>query len=91
MIKILFFNGSYNRTNRVSSKDLQVGNTIIMASNEGRHFRGKPEDMARDAICHINEEIGYELGLFPVILSSKEETDVEGKFYTTKVVFQAIF
>lgn len=92
MIKIKFFNGSYSRANKVSPKDFgQVGNAIIMASNEGIPFRGKPEDMARDAICHINEGLGYEIGLFPIVLSCKEGTDVECRFYTTEVVFQAIF
>lgn len=36
MIKVLYFNGSFVRAEKGSSKDVeQVGNAIIMASNEG--------------------------------------------------------
>ena len=92
MIQVNYFNGSYSRANKVSPKDFgQVGNAIIMASNEGWPYQGKPDDMARDAVCHINGKLGFEIGAFPVVLDSKSGTDVEGKVYTTEVVFQAVF
>ena len=92
MIKVLYFNGSYSRAYKVSPIDFgKVGNAIIMASNEGWPFRGKPEDMARDAICHINGQLGYEIGLFPVVLDSNGGIDIEGNAYTTEVVFQVVF
>ena len=92
MIKINYFNGSYSRANKVSPKDFgQVGKAIIMASNEGWPFPGEPNDMARDAICRVNQELGYKIGLFPVVLDSKGGIDVEGKAYTTEVIFQAVF
>lgn len=57
MIQVNYFNGSYSRANKVSPKDFgQVGKAIIMASNEGWPYQGKPDDMARDAICHINPQ-----------------------------------
>ena len=92
MIKELFFNGSFVRVEKDSSKDIeQMGNAIIMASNEGWSYRGKPEDMARDAIYHINGLLGYDIGLFPVLLSSKSGINDEGEEYTTEVIFQAVF
>ena len=92
MIKVMYFNGSNNRANKISPRDFgQVGNAIIMASNEGWPYRGKPDDMSRDAICHINGQLGYEIGLFPVVLDSKSGIDDEGKVYTTEVIFQAVF
>lgn len=91
MIKISYLNGSYNRANKVDPENLgQVGNAIIMASNEGWPYRGKPEDMARDAICHINKQLGFEISVFPVILSSKTIVKDLDKFYTTEIVFQAV-
>lgn len=91
MFKVLYFNGSFVRAEEESSKDVeQVGNAIIMASNEGWPFRGKPEDFARDALGRINDQLGFEIGLFPVILSSNGSMDKSGD-YTTEVVFQAVF
>ncbi len=91
MIKINYVNGSFLRANKEISKDVeQVGNAIIMASNEGWPFRGKPEDLARDALGRINDQLGYEIGLLPVILSSNGGMDKNGD-YTTEVVFQAVF
>lgn len=91
MIKVLYFSGSFVRADKVSSKDVgQVGNAIIMASNEGWPYRGKPEDMARDAICHINRQLGFEIGVFPVILSSKVIVDDQDKVYTSEIVFQTV-
>lgn len=55
MIKVMCFNGSYNRADKICPRNFgQVGDAIIMASNEEWPYRGKPDDMARDAICHIN-------------------------------------
>lgn len=91
MIKINYVNGSFVRVDKVSSKDVeQVGNAIIMANNEGWSFRSKPEDLARDALSRINEQLGYDIGLLPVVLSSDGGTDESGN-YTTEVVFQAVF
>ena len=91
MIKALYFNGSFVRVEKVSSKDVeQVGNAIIMASNEGWPYRGKPDDMARDAIYHVIGQLGYEIGLFPVIKNSKFIMDVHNNVYTTEVIFQAV-
>ena len=91
MIKVHYFNGSFVRADMESSKDVeQVGNAIIMASNEGWPYRGKPEDLAGDALGRINEQLGYEIGLFPVMLSSNGGLDKSGD-YTTEVVFQAVF
>lgn len=91
MIKIKYTNGSYSRANKVSPIDFGQGrNTVIIASNEGwLPFRGKPEDMARDAIGHINEALGYEIGYFPVFSECFQGIDDLG-FITSKVVFQAV-
>ena len=49
MFKVYYFNGSFVRADKESSKDVeQVGNAIIIASNEGWPYRGKPEDLAGD-------------------------------------------
>lgn len=87
MIRINYVNGSFDRVDKVSLKDVeQVGNAIIMASKEGWHYRGKPKDMARDATCHINKQLGFEIGVFFVILSNK----VNAEGYTSEIVFQAV-
>ena len=92
MFKINHFNGSFVRVEKESSKDVeQVGNAIIMASNEGWPFRGKPKDFAREALDRVNEQLGFEIGLLPVILSSNGVSDESGDYYTTEVVFQAVF
>lgn len=91
MIKVLYFNGSFVRAEKGSSKDVeQVGNAIIMSSNEGCPFRGKPEDFAKDALGRVNEQLGFEIGYLSVILSSNGGLDKSGD-YTTEVVFQAVF
>lgn len=91
MFKIHYFNGSFVRADKESSKDVeQVGNAIILASNEGWPFRGKPEDLARDALGRINDQLGFEIGLLPVVLCSNGGLDKKGD-YTTEVVFQAVF
>lgn len=62
----------------------------MMASNEGWPFRGKPDDMARDAIRHINDEYGLEFALIPVIIGCKQSIDDQGNYITEEVIFQAI-
>lgn len=91
MVNIIFVNGSFCRAENLSPKEVGLGeNAIIMASNEGWPFRGKPDDMARDAIRHINDEHGMELALFPVIIGCKQSIDDQGNYITEEVIFQAI-
>lgn len=59
-----------------------VDNSIVMANSVGLPFRGKPHEMAQDAISHID---GY---LVPVIVESWSGCDNQGN-YTMKVIFQA--
>lgn len=91
MYKVYDFNGSFVIDDMENLKDAaQVGNAIIMVSNNGRPFRGKPKELAKDALGHINKQLGLEIGLFPVILRSSGGSDTSGD-YTTEVVFQAVF
>ena len=61
----------------------QIGNSVIMANSIGFPFRGKPPEMAQDAISHVN-------GAFvPIVIESWGGCDKRGE-YTTKVVFQAV-
>ena len=91
MIKAYYLNGSFYRAEKLRPKKVGLReNAIIMARNEGWSFRGKPEDMARDAIRHINDEHGMELALFPVIISCKQSIDDQGNYFTEEVVFQVI-
>lgn len=91
MFKIYFVNGLFCSAENPSLKKVGLGeNAIIMARNEGWPFRGKPEDMARDTIRHINDEHGMELALLPVIISCKQSIDDQGNYLTEEVVFQAI-
>ena len=91
MYKVYYFNGSFVIDDMENLKGaVQVGNAIIMVSNNGRPFRGKPEELAKDALGHINKQLGLEIGLFPVILRSSGGSDISGD-YTTEVVFQAVF
>ena len=91
MVNIIFVNGSFCRAENLSPKEVGLGeNAIIMASNEGWPFRGEPEDMAKDAIRHINDEYGLELALIPVISISKQSIDDQGNLLTEEVIFQAI-
>jgi hypothetical protein len=60
----------------------QVDNSIIMATSVGLPFRGKPHEMAQDAISHIDWH------LVPVIVESWSGCDSQGD-YTMKVIFQA--
>lgn len=91
MENIIFVNGSFCRAENLSLKTVGPGeNAVMMASNEGWPFRGKPEDMAKDAIRHINDEYGLEFALIPVISISKQSIDEQGNYFTEEVVFQAI-
>lgn len=91
MIKITFLNGSFHRAENLSLKTVGPGeNAVMMASNEGWPFRGKPEDMAKDAIRHINDEYGLEFALIPVIIGCKQSIDDQGNYITEEVIFQAI-
>lgn len=91
MINILYLNGSFSRAENLSLKKAGPGeNAVMMASNEGWPFRGKPDDMARDAIRHINDEHGLELALLPVIIGCKQSIDDQGNLLTEEVIFQAI-
>ena len=92
MIKALYFNGSFYRAENLSPKEVGTGeNAVIMAKNEGWPYRGKPEDMARDAIRHINDELGYEIGMIPVIIYPKQKIiDDQGNLGIEEVVFQVI-
>ena len=83
---IYYFNGSYHGVENLSPKE--VGHSvndgsIIRVKNVGAYFRGKPIDMAGDALSHVKD------GFFPVIIESWSGTDSCGD-YTTEVVFQAI-
>lgn len=90
MTKVFYYNGSFVRAEKESSKDVeQVGNAIIMVNNNGRPFRGKPEDLARDALDHLGKNNPLYMGLFPVILDSQSGTDNYGH-YTNEVLFQAV-
>ena len=91
MYKVYYFNGSFVIDDKENLKDaVQVGNTIIMASSQREPFRGKPKEFAKNALGHINKQLGLEIGLFPVFLSSNGGSDTSGD-YTTEVVFQAVF
>lgn len=88
---INYVNGSFSRAENLSPKKLGLSeNAIILARNEGWPFRGKPEDMAKDAIRHINDELGKDLAMFPVIICCKQFIDEQDNYFTEEVVFQAI-
>ena len=89
-MKINYFNGSYIGADGLSSINVeQVRNAIIVASNEGFPFRGKPRDMADDALAHILNMPSSNIGVMPVIYESVGGIDKHGD-YTTDVVFQAV-
>ena len=91
MENIIFVNGSFCRAENLSPKEVGPGvNVVMMVRNEGWPFRGKPDDMARDAIRHINDEHGLEFALIPVIIGCKQSIDEQGNYFTEEVVFQAI-
>ena len=87
---IIFRNGLISEASLTSLNDFeQVKDAIIVAECEGVPFRGKPVDLARNALICILNHISSETGLFPVIIESCSGTDTRGD-YTTKVVFQAV-
>ena len=84
MVTISFLNGFYKGADFKGLSNLeQVDNTIFEANSEGQPFRGKPLDMASDALSHINSKF------LPIIIESWGGCDNRG-YYTTKVVFQAV-
>ena len=90
MLNLLYFNGFFDEASLKSLNDFeQVRNAIIVAKCEGVPFRGKPVDMANNAIAHILKRTSSELGAFPVVLQSNSGTDGEGD-YTNEVVFQVV-
>lgn len=89
-MKIKYINGSYIGAEDLSSIDVeQVRNAIVVASNDGFPYRGKPRDMADDVLAHILTKSSSNMGLMPVIYESCGGIDKYGD-YTTDVVFQAV-
>ena len=89
-MRVKFLNGSYIGACGLSSIDVeQVRNAIVVATNEGSPFRGKPRDMADDVLAHIHNKSSLYIGFMPVIYESIGGIDKQG-YYTTDVVFQAV-
>ena len=83
MITVNYVNGFCKGVDFEDLRSLkQVGNSIMMANSIGFPFRGKPHEMAQDAISHIDWH------LVPVIVESWSGCDSQGD-YTMKVIFQA--
>lgn len=84
MITVNYVNGFCKGVDLEDFRSLkQVGNSIIMANSIGFPFRGKPHEMAQDAISHIYGDF------VPIVIESWDGCDKRGD-YTTKVVFQAV-
>lgn len=84
MVTFCYSNGFYEGADVEGLSNLeQVDCTIFEAKSEGRPFRGKPMEMASDALSHIDSK------LYPVIIESWGGCDSRGD-YTTKVIFQAV-
>lgn len=89
-MRVKYINGSYIRAEGLSSIGVeQVRNAIVVASNDGYPFRGKPRDMADDVLAHILNKSFSNMGFMPVIYESCGGIDKYGD-YTTDVVFQAV-
>jgi len=89
-MSIKYFNGSYFGAEGSSPIDVeQVRNSIVVASNEGFPFRGKPWNMANDVLAHILNKSSFNMGFMPVIYESIGGIDKHGE-YTNNVVFQAV-
>lgn len=89
-MKIKYINGSYIGAEGLCSIDVeQVRDAIVVASNEGFPFRGKPRDMADDVLAHILNKSSAKMGFMPVVYESAGGIDKYGD-YTTDVVFQAV-
>lgn len=87
---IRYYNGFYNGAEFECPKEIgQVKNAVITVINEGFPYRGRPEDMAKDALTHILRYVASDVGLYPVIFESYGGTDLHGD-YTMKVVFQVV-
>ena len=84
MVTVNYVNGFCKGVDLEDLRSLKkVGNSIIMANSIGSPFRGKPHELAQDAISHVNG------GLVPIVIESRGGCDKRGD-YTTKVVFQAV-
>lgn len=86
----MYRNGSFSRTNKKQSTDfVQQKSEMFVVQNEGIPFRGKPSDMANDALSHIITWTSHEIVGLPVIYEEESGIDNYGNF-TDKVVFQAV-
>lgn len=84
MVTVNYVNGFCKGVDLEDLRSLeQVGNSIIMANSIGFPFRGKPHEMAQDAISHVYGDF------VPIVIESRGGCDKRGD-YTTKVVFQAV-
>lgn len=84
MITVNYVNGFCKGVDLEDLRSLkQVGNSIIMANSIGFPFRGKPHEMAQDAVSHVYGDF------VPIVIESWGGCDKRGD-YTTKVVFQAV-
>ena len=89
-MRVKYTNGSYIGAEGLCSIDVeQVRDAIVVASNDGIPFRGKPRDMADDVLAHILNKSSAKMGFMPVIYESGGGIDKYGA-YTTDVVFQAV-
>lgn len=90
IMRAKYTNGSYIGAEVLCSIDVeQVRNAIVVASNDGIPFRGKPRDMADDVLAHILNKFSSKMGFIPVIYESCGGID-KYRNYTTDVVFQAV-
>lgn len=89
-MKVRYINGSYIGAECSRSMDIeQVRNAVIVIKNEGIPFRGKPEEMAYDALVHILNKASSNKVFIPVVYESCGGIDKYGN-YATDVVFQAV-
>ena len=83
MITVNYVNGFCKGVDLEDLKSPKQVGSIIMAKSIGFPFRGKPHEMAQDAINHFNGD------LVPIVIKSWGGCDKRGD-YTLKVVFQAV-
>lgn len=89
-MRIKYINGSYIEVEGLNSIDTeQVRDAIVVASNEGFPFRGKPRAMADDVLFHILNMSPSCMSYMPVIYESSGGIDKCGH-YMTNVVFQTV-
>ena len=73
-MRVKYTNGSYIGAEGLCSIDVeQVRDAIVVASNEGFPFRGKPRDMADDVLAHILNKSSAKMGFMPVVYESVGE------------------